>query len=415
MNNNMKWIAVVIAAAVVGAVLGYAVARRGSQDATQSAQPETSSGQADGERKVLYWHDPMVPGAKFDKPGKSPFMDMQLVPVYADEAGGGDVRISPNVTQNLGIRLGKVEKRTLPHSFSAVGSVTFDERLLEVVQARVSGNVVRLYVKAPLVRVRRGQPLADLLAPEWLAAQQDYLALLDVQSASAQAIRDAARQRLVVLGVPDTTIRTLEKDRKTNPTTTVFAPIDGVVTELAVREGSAFAAGDSLVRINGLSTAWVNAQVPEVQVSLVTMGSSVEVHAIAWPGTTFKGRVIALLPQIDLQTRTLTVRLAVDNPGYQLSPGMFVSLSFTGSAAQPQLVVPSEAVITTGERSVVIVARGDGAFDIADVKIGMERNGMSAVLSGLAEGQSIVLSGQFLIDSEASLKSAAHRLTGAQP
>lgn len=318
MNNNMKWIAVVVAAVVVGAVLGYAVAHRGSRDATQSARPETSSGQADGERKVLYWHDPMVPSAKFDKPGKSPFMDMQLVPVYADEAGGGDVRISPNVTQNLGIRLGKVEKRTLPHSFSTVGSVTFDERLLEVVQARVSGNVVRLYVKAPLVRVRRGQPLADLLAPEWLAAQQDYLALLDVQSASAQAIRDAARQRLVVLGVPDATIRTLEKNRKTNPTTTVFAPIDGVVTELAVREGSAFAAGDSLVRINGLSTAWVNAQVPEAQVSLVTMGSSVEVHAIAWPGTLFKGRVIALLPQVDLQTRTLTVRLAVENPGYQL-------------------------------------------------------------------------------------------------
>lgn len=187
------------------------------------------------------------------------------------------------------------------------------------------------------------------------------------------------------------------------------------MTELAVREGSAFAAGDSLVRINGLSTAWVNAQVPEAQVSLVTMGSSVEVHAIAWPGTLFKGRVIALLPQVDLQTRTLTVRLAVENPGYQLSPGMFVSLSFTGSAAQPQLVVPSEAVITTGERSVVIVARGDGAFDVADVKVGMERNGMSTVLSGLAEGQSIVLSGQFLIDSEASLKSTADRLTGRQP
>lgn len=403
MNTNLKWIAVVMAAVVVGAALGYGFAHRGS---TQHAE---------GERKVLYWHDPMVPGAKFDKPGKSPFMDMQLVPVYADEAAAGDVHISPNVAQNLGIRLGKVEKRTVTHLFNAVGSVTFDERLLEVVQARVSGNVTRLYVKAPLERVRRGQPLAELLSPEWLAAQQDYLALLDVQSASAQAIRDAARQRLVVLGVPEATIRAIEKDRKTNPTTTVFAPIDGVVTELAVREGSAFAAGDSLVRINGLSTAWVNAQIPESQVSLVTMGSSVEAHAIAWPDTTFKGRVIALLPQVDPQTRTLTVRLAVENPGYQLSPGMFVSLSFTGTATQPQLVVPSEAVITTGERSVVIVARGDSAFDVAEVKVGMERNGTSTVLSGLTEGQSIVLSGQFLIDSEASLRSTVGRLTGTQP
>lgn len=403
MNNNVKWMAVVIAAVVVSAALGYGFAQRGSRDSTQA-----------GERKVLYWHDPMVPATRFDKPGKSPFMDMQLVPVYADEAGSGAVRISPNVTQNLGIRLGKVEKRTLAHQFNTVGSVAFDERLLEVVQARVSGNVTRLHVKASLERVRRGQPLAEILAPEWLAAQQDYLTLLDMQSASAQAIRDAARQRLVVLGVPDATIRALEKDRKTNPTTTVFAPIEGVVTELAVREGSAFAAGDSLLRINGLATVWINAQIPEAQAPLVTMRSSVDAHSIAWPGTTFKGRTITLLPQVDLQTRTLTVRVAVENSAYRLSPGMFVSLSFTGSAAQPQLVVPSEAVITTGERSVVIVARGDGTFDVADVKVGMERNGMSTLLSGLAEGQSIVLSGQFLIDSEASLKSTVGRL-GTQP
>jgi membrane fusion protein, copper/silver efflux system len=182
-----------------------------------------------------------------------------------------------------------------------------------------------------------------------------------------------------------------------------------------VREGSAFMAGAPLIRVNGLSTVWVNAQVPESQVSLVTTGSTVEASASAWPGTTFKGRVIALLPDVDLQTRTLTVRLAIDNPEYKLSPGMFVSLKFSGAAAEPRLVVPSEAVITTGERSVVVVARDDGAFDVAEVKIGSERGGMSTVQSGLEEGQSVVLSGQFLIDSEASLKSTVDRLTNAPP
>lgn len=414
--SNRRWIAAVITALIVGFGLGYIVTRQRSGDA--SARPDASQpGDATSskDRKVLYWHDPMVPGQKFDKPGKSPFMDMQLVPVYADEGAGGDVRVSASVSQNLGIRLGKVEKRAVPQQFAAVGSVGFDERLLELVQARVNGYVTRLYVKAPLERVRRGQPLAELLAPEWLAAQQEYLALLDAKSESAQAIREAARQRLVVLGVPETMIHAIDSDRKTHPTTRIFAPIDGVVTELAVREGSAFMAGGPLVRINGLSSVWVSAQVPEAQVSLVTQGSSIEAHAKAWPGTTFSGRVIALLPDVDLQTRTLTVRIAIDNPGFKLAPGMFVSLDFAGSASAPQLVVPSEAVIMTGERSVVVVAREDGAFDVADVKVGSERDGLSTILSGLEEGQSIVLSGQFLIDSEASLKSTVDRLTSAPP
>jgi len=352
-----------------------------------------------------------VPSARFDKPGKSPYMDMPLVPVYADEADGSGVHINASVTQNLGIRLGKVEKRALSSQLDAVGSVGFDEGLLEVVQARVDGYITHLYVKTPLERVRRGQPLAEILAPQWLAAQQDYLLLLDSTSASAQPIREAARQRLVVLGVPEATIQAVEKDRKTNPTTQVLSPIDGVITELAVREGAAFMAGGPLFRINGLATVWVNAQIPEAQVSVVGPNSSVRALATAWPGTAFKGRIAALLPDVNSQTRTATARVVIDNPQRRLLPGMFVSLSLTAVDGEPQLVVPSEAVIVTGERSVVVVAREDGAFDVADVQVGAERNGVSTILSGLKEGQSIVLSGQFLIDSEASLKSTIDRLS----
>jgi Cu(I)/Ag(I) efflux system membrane fusion protein len=398
---RVKLIIAAIAVLTIGAAGGYWIGQR---------QPERT-GSAAGERKVLYWHDPMVPSAKFDKPGKSPFMDMQLVPVYADEEGGPAVKVSPSVTQNLGIRLGTVEKTVLQPKLSAVGSVAFDEHLLEVVQSRVEGYVTRLRVKAPLDRVQRGQPLADIVAPAWLEAQEEYLALLDAKSGRGQSIRDAARQRLVVLGVPQSTIRNLERDRRTNATTTMLAPIDGVVTELAVREGAAFMPGAALFRINGIRTVWVNAQVPEAQVSMIPVGATVAAGATAWPGITFAGRVAALLPEVDPQTRTLSVRIVVENQQLKLAPGMFVSVEFTGTAAQAQLVVPSEAVIMTGERNVVVVAREGGGFDVAEVTVGTEVDGKTAILSGLEEGQSVVISGQFLIDSEASLKSAVSRLS----
>jgi len=410
--NELTWIAAALALFALGAGGGYWWAHRSQPQVDAMSMTDSTS----GERKVLYWHDPMTPSVKFDKPGKSPFMDMQLVPVYADEADGDDdVRVSANVVQNLGIRLGKVEMATLPAQLQAVGNVAFDESLLELVQARVDGYVTRLHVKAPLELVRRGQPLAAIVAPQWLEAQQEYLVLLDARSPSSQSIREAARQRLLVLGVPETTIRSIERKRATDASTTVFAPIDGAVTELGVREGAAFMPGATLFRINGLSTVWVNAQIPEARVSFISTGSTVEANATAWPGATFKGEVIALLPEVDRETRTLTARVVIENPDRKLSPGMYVSLDFTGPTGEPQLLVPSEAVITTGVRSVVIVARDGGGFDVVDVTVGAEQDGRSTILSGLNEGQSVVVSGQFLIDSEASLKSTVSRLEAAPP
>ena len=399
---NVKLVVAAVAILLLGAVGGYWLAQRPTQA-------------AHGERKVLYWHDPMVPNTRFDKPGKSPFMDMELVPVYADEESAAAVAVSPVVSQNLGIRLGTVESAVLQPKLTAVGSVAFDESLLEVVQARVEGYVTRLRVKSPLERVRRGQPLAEIVAPAWLEAQQEYLALLDAESGRGQAIRDAARQRLTVLGLPEATIREIESQRKTNASATLTAPIDGVVAELAVREGSAFMPGAALFRINGLETVWVNAQVPEAQVSMIPVGSSVTVKAAAWPGVEFKGRVATLLPDVDARTRTLPLRIVVPNPDFKLAPGMFVSLELVGEAGQEQLVVPSESIIMTGERNVVIVARDGGGFDVAEVTLGAEAADQTAILSGLEAGQTIVLSGQFLIDSEASLKSAVSRLSTAEP
>ena len=388
---------------VVGGALGYGLTR------WLEKEPAAAIG---SERKVLYWRDPMVPNVKFDKPGKSPYMDMELVPVYADEANGeSQVKVSGKAAQNLGVRIGKVERTVLENRLSAVGTVAFDEELLELVQARVDGYVSRLHVKTTLAPVRRGQPLVDVVAPAWIAAQEEYLALLSATSARGAEIRNAARQRLVVLGVPEITVRKLEAERKTTASTTIYSPADGVVAELGIRDGASFAAGAPLFRINSLRTVWAVAQVPESQVSAVAPGAKVTVRATAWAGEQFNGRVVAILPDVDSATRTLPVRVEIDNPGSRLVPGMFVSLGFAARETEPQLVVPSEAVIVTGERSVVIVARDGDGFDAVDVKLGAEAGGKTVILSGLSEGQSVVLSGQFLFDSEASLKSAVSRLS----
>ena len=397
-----------------GATAGYLFAHRGTSgiEPPPASAPAAADSPRAGERKVLYWHDPMVPGAKFDKPGKSPFMDMDLVPVYADaEDAGPAIRVPSNVSQNLGIRIGSVERARVQPGLHAVGSVAFDENLLELVQARVAGFVARLHVRAPLERVRRGQTLADIVAPEWLAAEEEYLAVLDVASERGRSVRDAARRRLLVLGVPEAVIRRIEKERRTSDTAQLVAPIDGVVTDLSAREGATFMPGGALFRINGLDSVWVNAQVPEAQVSMIPTGATVEARATAWADATFTGRVTALLPEVDPSTRTISVRVAIDNPDLRLAPGMFVSLDFVGEAGPPQLVVPSEAVIMTGKRNVVIVARDDGGFDVAEVTVGAEVNDRTMVIAGLTEGQRIVLSGQFLIDSEASVRSALTRLT----
>jgi Cu(I)/Ag(I) efflux system membrane fusion protein len=401
----------IVGALVIGLLGGYGFALLLQKNGHGQSSVVAADASDSGGRKVLYWHDPMKPDVKFDKPGKSPFMDMQLVPVYADENATSQVQIDPKIVQSLGIRTARVERRSITQSFNATGIVAFDQRHIEVVQARVAGTVTKAFVKSAFEPVRKGQPLFQVLSPDWVSAQQEYLALLDSQGATAQSIRDAARARLHVLGVPDATIQDIERTRKTSVETTVFAPQSGVIAELMVREGSAFEAGASLAQINSLDTIWVDAQIPESQIANIPIGSSVHVRSTSWPGASFEGKVIAQLPNVDTQTRTLTVRIEVHNNDHKLSPGMFVAVELGDLKNGPQLVIPTEAIITTGERSVVILAREGGGFDVANVTPGVEAGGLTTILSGLKEDDSVVLSGQFLIDSEASLRSTVDRLT----
>ena len=407
------WLGVVVLIFVIAAGGGgYWFAMRQMMSTMTAADTgSASAAQEKVGRKVLYWHDPMVPAQKFDKPGKSPFMDMQLVPVYADEgADEGKVSISPRVVQNLGVRTTEVVKGSLAQKIDAVGSVGYNERNVAVVQARVTGYIEKLYARAPLDPVRKGQALVEILAPEWVAAQEEYLALKRMQVPDMEELRSAARQRLMLVGMTESHIRSIERSGKVQARATLYAPISGVITELGVREGMTVMPGTTLFRINDLSSVWVNAEVPEAQAAVVKPGNAVQARTPAYPGTVFSGYVNAILPEVNPTTRTLKVRIDLANPGGRLSPGMFASVDFAAAQKREMLIVPSEAVIQTGKRSVVLVAEGEGKFKPVDVEIGVETDGQTEIRKGLETGQKVVVSGQFLIDSEASLKATTTRM-----
>jgi Cu(I)/Ag(I) efflux system membrane fusion protein len=411
-SKRMKLVLTLAAAAVLGAGLYLLGVWQGSQ-APASLAGNATPDLVDG-KKPLYWHDPMFPGQKFDKPGKSPFMDMQLVPVYG--GGGGDegkVSISPRVQQNLGVRTAEVSQGKLTPSLVAVGSVAYNERDLVLVQARSNGFLEKLYVRAPLDPVTKGQPLAELYVPEWVAAQEEYLTARRLQSRGVDGIEDAARQRMRLVGMDEAQIRLVESSGKLHPRVTLTAPVGGIIAELAAREGMTVMAGAPLFRINGLSTVWVNAEIPESRAAQVRPGNLVEARTPALPEIVFKGKVGAILPEVNTTTRTLKARIELGNPSGQLLPGMFATLNLVQTQGKDVLLVPTEAVIQTGTRSVVMVAQGGGQFLPVDVEVGVESGGQSEIRKGLEAGQKVVVSGQFLIDSEASLKGTTARMGDA--
>jgi len=372
----------------------------GSDETPMAAAPAVSQ---PTDRKVLYWHDPMVPGQRFDKPGKSPFMDMQLVPVYADnDSSDGGVKVSPTVQQNLGIRTATVRKADVSSSFDAVGAVQFDERLNVAVQTRVAGYVERLVVRAPMEQVRKGQALATIFAPEWLAPQNELLALK--RTGVSQDLITAARDRMRAMSIPESLIRQSEETGSAQARFTLSAPVSGVVAELGVREGVAVSPGMTLFRIAGLEKVWAVAEVPEAQAVRLARGQKVKAALQADASQTFDGELKEVLPQVSASTRTLQARFEVDNKGGKLTPGMLLRLQVAGPSS-PRLVVPSEAVIRTGKRAVVLVRKENGSFESRDVTIGQEVGDDIEVTQGLTEGEQVVASGQFLIDSEARLRS----------
>ena len=368
----------------------------------------------DGSGKaVKYWYDPMVPEQRFDKPGKSPFMDMQLVPKYTNAGSNGEeggVAISSQTRQNLGIRLAQVESKRFGESFSAIGRIEPDQRRFYDVQTRIPGFVERLLVRAVGDSVSKGQKVAEIYAPELLAAQQEYLALRQLSSVDGDGVlRDASRNRLKLLGMSRGEIAAITMSGKSRTRFGVYAPASGVLTELGVREGGQLMAGSSLIQIADLSQVWLIAEVPERDVARLKLGVAVDVQLQSFPGEVLKGKVDHLHPTLVDASRTLRVRIELPNKGNRLHPGMYANVEFSGEAREA-LSVPTESVIATGTRKVVIV-KSETGYRPVEVTTGQERDRYTEVLNGLAEGEEVVVSGQFLIDSEASLSGVLTRLS----
>jgi Cu(I)/Ag(I) efflux system membrane fusion protein len=366
----------------------------------------------------------MQPQQRFDKPGRSPFMDMDLIPKYADEGAGGEsapgpmgsnaspsVTLSGAVVQNMGVRTTKVERGALWKHIRTVGRVEYDETRLAHVHPRAAGWIEGLTLRAEGEPVKKGQTLAALYAPDILSAQVDFLIAIEPQGQGARKVKvDKARNLLRLLDVPEAVIRDIEKTGETRNTVPVLAPADGIVTQLMAREGMYVTPGSEMFTIADLSDVWVMVDVFEHQLAWVAPGMKAQISVPAYPGRTWEGVVDYLYPDLDPKTRTLRVRLVFPNPQRELKPNMFADVAIDAGSTKDVLKIPRDALIVTGERQSVVKALGEGRFQPVDVVTGMQTDGQVEILSGLNEGDEIVVSGQFLIDSESSLQASFRRM-----
>lgn len=362
--------------------------------------------------QLLYWYDPMVPAEHYPGPGKSS-MNMALQPKCSNGGADAGITVSPAMQQNLGIRLARVETRDIAPVVRAVGQVQFDDRQLTEVQTLTPGFVESLSVRAEGEPVGAGRVIAQVYSPDLLTAENEYRVLLNDRSLAAVRLRDAARTRLRLLGAPQSLVSRIEHGGSPQRTYPVVTRASGVVTRIGTRPGAQVALGDSIVTVQGLSPILVVADVPEASLGTVHRGQPAEISFPAYPGDVRKGAVDYIYPSLNAQSRTARVRITLPNPGGKLKDGQFANVTLQGTGGTA-LVVPSEAVIDTGVRKVVIVRR-NGGFVPAEVATGRDAGNYTQILSGLQPGEEVVASGQFLIDSEASLQGLIARLQAHQP
>jgi Cu(I)/Ag(I) efflux system membrane fusion protein len=366
----------------------------------------------EAERRVLYWYDPMAPGKQFDKPGKSPFMDMELVPKYADETGmtaSGEkpvVSISPESIQKTGVRTEKVGKSSFGQGVRATGIVLPNERARVDMFSQVEGRVENLKYSAEGDMVKKGGIFYTLVSPELIALQNDYIAAL---SGGLKDMAAAARKRMKLLGVDDLTLNALARTQGPFEGVPFYAPADGVLTELSIRNGRYLKAGDEIGRIQDLSVVWVEAAVPETAAATIKTGDAAKVTFSGAPQP-YDAKVDYIYPTINAEARTVKIRLVVENKDGALKPSAYATVEFAAAVSE-RVTVPSEAVLRSSAGNHVIVALGEGKFQARDVETGVTGNGRTEIISGLEEGDEVVASSQFMIDSESSLRESLEKLS----
>ena len=364
--------------------------------------------------KILYWRAPMNPTEIYDKPGKSA-MGMDLVPVYADETGRpGEIRIDPVIQQDMGVRFSRVKKGPLIHVVRAYGIVTPDETLTAQINLKTSGWIEKIYVDFTGKHVKKGDPLFEIYSPELVAAQEGYLTALGTggqPGTGGGRLLDSARNRLRYFDVPDEFIDQLKATGRVRMTVMIRSPLDGYVIKKTAEEGSYVQAGRMVFQIADLRRVWIDAHVYEYEMELIETGQQAEMTLPSLPGKIFTGMVAFLYPYLQSKTRDLVVRLVFENPKMELKPQMYADVRIKTVLRGEGLMIPSEAVIRTGKRNLVFLSIGDGKFIPRDVILGPSLTlSRVQVIAGLSEGESVVTSGQFLLDSESNLNEAVQKM-----
>ncbi|QXD13812.1 efflux RND transporter periplasmic adaptor subunit [Rhodocaloribacter litoris] len=388
------------------------------------AAPDTSAGPAAAERKILYWRAPMDPNEIYDRPGKSK-MGMDLIPVYEDEvAGEGTVTIDPVTMQNIGVRTARVEVTALRRAIRTTGRFVMDEQGAHTVSLKVGGWVEKLYVDFNGAVVRAGQPLLELYSPDLVTTQEEYLlAFRNARQAAgssrpgvqadARRVLEAARRRLAYWDLSEEQIRRLETTGIPQRTITFFTPAAGEVMNKQVVEGQYVAPGQPLMDIVDISRIWLIVDVYEQDLAWVRPGTPAQVALPYAPGVTYTARVDHIYHMLDGETRAARARIVLPGGHHApLKPGMYATVTLEGAPTAPSPVVPEEAVLQTGEQAFVVLALGGGRFRPVEVRVGLRAGGQVQILDGLQGGEEVVIRAQFLIDSEARLRSALGALAG---
>jgi len=403
MSNNVKPI---IVGMIIGSILTFGTTNFIVPSGSDPVNSTTSN-----EKKPIYWVAPMDANYKRDKPGKSP-MGMDLVPVYDDggkgpDEGPGTIRISPDVVNNLGVRTTTANYKSLHTEINTVGYVTYDEDNLVHIHPRVQGWVEKLYVKSIGDPVKKGQPLYDIYSPELVNAQEELLLALDRKNSR---LITAAENRLAALQLPKSAIIKLRKTKKVQQRITFYSPQNGVVENLKIREGFFVKPGTTLMSIADLSEVWVEAEVFERQAGQVKMATPITMTLDYLPGKTWKGQVDYIYPTLDEKTRTVKVRLRFNNEKGDFKPNMFAQIAIHTTGDEQTLLIPKEALIRTGKQDRVVLALGEGSFKSIEVSVGRYDSESVEILKGLSEGEKVVSSAQFLLDSESSKSSDFKRM-----
>jgi len=386
--------------------------------ADREAVPPQSATTELSDRKVLYWYDPMHPRYKSDKPGKAPDCGMDLVPKYADEQATkmapGSVTISASKQQLIGVRTTDAVRETIVRDVRTTGQIVADETRIAHVHVKINGFIDQIFVDYVGQLVRKRQPLFTLYSPDLVSTQEEYLIAKRGEkslgaspfpeiSQGSQSLLRSTRERLKLWDISDEQIKKLDETGEVSRTLTFYSPIDGFVMDRKAFPQTSVTPDTELYTVSDLSSVWVNADIFEYEVPFVRIGQNADMQLSYYPGKIWNGHVAYIYPTVDPTTRTVKVRMEFPNPDFKLKPQMFADVELKISYGN-QIVVPQEAVLDSGKEQRVFVAKGDGYFEPRHITIGAKLDGKVIVLSGLKAGETVVSSGNFLIDSESRLK-----------